>query len=137
MAYEARILFETEFATPWTCADGTAIDKGSLLKLADPSTVSISAHGSADDTFGGIITRDKIANDGAQASVLRGCRAKIRLSGNCTVGDALVLDSDVNTVKAALSNNPAGDIVGLSCETGTTGEYIEVDVRPGVAQPFI
>ena len=129
MAYEAKILFETEFATPWTCADGTAIDKGTLLVLSDPSTVA--AHSAADQMFGGILTRDKIANDGADASVIRGCRAKIRLSGNVTAGNTVALDADVNTVKVSTSANRGGSIVGIACETGTTGQYIEVEVRPG------
>jgi len=46
----------------FTVADGTAIPKGTLLKLTDPRTAII-ADGSG-DMLAGIAARDKIASDG-------------------------------------------------------------------------
>ena len=62
MANEA--ILRTRFSDPvdFTCADGVAIPKGTVLQLTDPRTVSAS---SADnEIFAGICARDKIASDG-------------------------------------------------------------------------
>ena len=134
MVYETTLLWETEIAIPFTCANGTGIDKGTVCQLTDPATAS--AHSGANQTFCGIVKVEKIASDGmTQIAIYRGGHFRMRISGNVTVGDALALDSNVNTVKTAVSANLGGDIVGTALETGTTGEYIRVEVRPSPQIP--
>jgi len=127
MVYEAKLLLEINPALPFTCANGTGIDKGVVCQLTDPLTAS--AHSGADQTFAGIVKTEKIASDGlTKVALYRDGWFRMYLSGNATVGDPLALDSSLNHVKAATSANPAGDIVGIALETGTTGEMIAVDI---------
>lgn len=134
MAYETTLLLETEIAVPFTCANATGIDKGTVCQLTDPVTAS--AHSGANQTFCGIVKVEKIASDGmTQVSIYRGGRFKMHLSGNATVGDALALDSSLNHVKAATSANKGGDVVGTAMESGATGETIVVEVRPSANVP--
>jgi len=136
MVYETTLMIETELPLPFTVADGTAVALGTVMKLSDPLTAA--PHSSADDTFAGIAAAEKIASDGKTSLALfRGGWHKMTLSGNVTAGDAVVLDTQLNTVKAATSANPAGDMVGIALENGATSETIMVEVRPGVANPFI
>lgn len=131
MVYEAKLLLEINPALPFTCANGTGIDKGVVCQLTDPLTAS--AHSAANQTFAGIVKTEKIASDGlTKVALYRDGWFKMRISGNVTVGDALALDTDVNTLKAATSANVSGDTVGLALETGTTGEYIAVDIKQGI-----
>ena len=62
MANEAVLMIETELPIPFTCADGTGIAKGTVLKMADLATVSL-ADGT-NDIVGGITGTEKIAYDG-------------------------------------------------------------------------
>ena len=62
MANEAILMIKTEIPIPFTCADGTGIEKGTLLKITDPMTVALAAETA--DVFAGIAVEEKIANDG-------------------------------------------------------------------------
>lgn len=46
----------------FTCADGTGIAKGTILKLADPRTVAAAT--ADNDVFAGIAAEEKVASDG-------------------------------------------------------------------------
>ena len=61
MALECTIVYETSLPVAFTCADGTGIEKGSILKLADPNTVSITAGDT--DPVAGIAAEEKRRND--------------------------------------------------------------------------
>jgi len=62
MANEAVLVGRKNHPQMFTCADGTGIEKGTILKLTDPRTVAAS---SADgDICAGIAAEEKIANDG-------------------------------------------------------------------------
>lgn len=62
MANEATLRVMRSPPIQMTCADGTGIEKGTLVKISDPRTVSAT---SADGNFFfGITAREKIANDG-------------------------------------------------------------------------
>jgi hypothetical protein len=66
MANEAVIIELTNGGNPimMTCAAGTAITKGTLLKLTDNRTVAAAAGGTSNgDPFGGIAAADKVAAD--------------------------------------------------------------------------
>jgi hypothetical protein len=47
----------------YTCADGAAIAKGTLLKITDPRTVS--AHSGIDQPIAGIAAHEKVISDGS------------------------------------------------------------------------
>ncbi len=65
MAAEAVIieLFNGGRPIRYTVADGATIEKGTLMKLADPRTAS--AHSAADQPIVGIAAAEKVASDGA------------------------------------------------------------------------
>ena len=88
MANEAILIIETELPIPFTCAEGTGIAKGALLKMADLATVSL-ADGT-NDIVGGIAGTEKIASDGmVRIDVYRGGYFKVEASGSISVGDTL------------------------------------------------
>ena len=62
MAGEHTLVTELEPPVSFTCADGTGIEKGTLLKLTDPMT-AIATSG-AGDAIAGVAAAEKIANDG-------------------------------------------------------------------------
>ena len=131
MANEASII-ELSGMNPimFTCADGTNISKGCLLKLtSDPNTVAASAADS--DVYAGVAVADKEANDGAttiavhvpgQMNVfdMTACTAGITLGG-------IVSLSGANIVKQATeAEMVTGDIVGKCMETAGDSEVVRV-----------
>ena len=62
MTQEAVLVFELSKPIPMTCADGTGIEKGAILKISDPFTVAL-ADGDG-DAIAGIAAEEKIASDG-------------------------------------------------------------------------
>lgn len=133
MANEATIVFRTHHAIPFTVANVTGIERGAILKMTDPLTAALSD--GADDVIAGIAASEKIASDGKiKLGVYRGGIFKVTLSGSATVGDPLgTTTGSVNQVKVAgvLSGSK---ILGYALETGTTGETILMEVRPGIAR---
>ena len=128
MANESVLIFETERPIPFTVANATGIEKGAILKMTDPRTAIIN---SADnDAVAGIAAREKIASDGrTRLSVYRDGIFDITASGNITVGDAVAIDASVNHVRAAV-NTSGANILGFALETATTGEVIQVELKP-------
>lgn len=135
MANEATLVYELESPLPFTVANATGVERGSLMKLTDPRTAIITS--AANDTFAGVLASEKIASDGkTTASVYRRGIFKMTLSGSCTVGDALVTDSAVNHVKKCpdYTTLSSANLVGIALETGTTGETILVELNPQTIQ---
>lgn len=62
MAQECTLVYKILPPIPFTCANGTGIAKGAILKLTDPMTVAL-ADGDQ-DYVAGIAAEEKIANDG-------------------------------------------------------------------------
>ncbi len=62
MAQECTLVYEKALPVPYTCANGTGIAKGAILKLADLNTVAL-ADGDG-DPIAGIAAEEKIADDG-------------------------------------------------------------------------
>ena len=62
MADECTLVFETGLPIPFTCADGTGIEKGAVLLLTDPMTVATTT--GDNDEVAGIAAEEKIADDG-------------------------------------------------------------------------
>lgn len=136
MANEAVLLRQYSVPVSFTVADGTGIEKGTLLVLSDPNTAAASASDAAAATVAGIAATEKVANSGiTKLAVHRDGEFKVYLSGTCTVGDPLAylsgstyanyVNSVVNTV--LLSGTK---IIGEALETGTAGEQIRMILKP-------
>jgi hypothetical protein len=133
MANEATLMWETEIPIPFTVADGTGIEKGSLLKLTDPATAII--HSGDEDAIVGIAAEEKIASDGrTKIGVYMGGIFKMTTSAAVTVGTAVAASGTVNKVKAADATCVGSKIVGIALETsGGDAETILVKLCPGMA----
>lgn len=108
-----------------TCANGTGIEKGTVLKIADLNTVSAAV--AANDNIGGIAYTEKIANDGnTQIAVLTGPGDELKgtASGAITVGDPLVTAVPANYLASGryLANVSGAVVIGIAAETAAAGE---------------
>ena len=127
MANEATLVVETGKPINFTVSDGTGIEKGTILKLTDPTTGAAS---SADgDLFCGITLVEKVASDGqTRIPVSRHGVWDIKDSGaGITAGDPvkiaganLVATADDDTV------NNFSEVVGVALQTAAASEVIEV-----------
>ena len=133
MANEAALRLKLDEACPFTCADGTGIAKGALLKLTDPRTAIISS--AAADKIAGICAREKVASDGrTECDVYRRGWFDMSCSGSVNIGDPVVAaDTSVypNFVGAAAITASGANIIGHALEAGTNGEVILIDVNIG------
>lgn len=110
----------------FTCASGTAISKGCILKLTDPRTASAS---SAADVFAGIAAMEKSASDNSTTiSAYTYGLFDLFATGPITAGMTVSL-SGANMVKAATeAEMVTGAAFGKALETATVPEVIEVMV---------
>lgn len=132
MANEATLVFELEPPIPFTCADGTGIEKGTLLKLTDPMTVAL-ADGAA-DVIAGIAAAEKIANDGNTKIpvYLRGV-FKMLSDGTVAIGAGVMADgTNPNEYITATAAADAAAIFGIALETVADGETGLVLVNVGI-----
>ena len=132
MANEAVLVHELEPPIPFTCADGTGIAKGSLLKLTDPMTVAL-ADGAA-DMIAGIAAEEKIANDGKTtiAVYLRGV-FKMVSDGTVSAGAGVIADgTNPNEFITATAAADAAAIFGISLESVADGHSGMVLVNVGI-----
>lgn len=134
MANEAVLIKQVTVPISVTIADGTAIPKGSLLKLADPATFSLSS--AVNDIVGGIAGVEKIASDGTtQLGVFRGPGDwfKVTASGAVTVGDPLGLvgDSVGNWVRSVrvISYLSGAQVIGTALETASDQETFKMELN--------
>ena len=130
MAFECTLLVETELTIPITCADGTQIPKGRVLKLADPATVSASS--GTNDVVGGIAASEKIADDGfVKTDVYRGGIWKGTASGSITNGDSLGTTVTGQLVSQRVITGLSGSrIVGTAWEDATDLQTFKFELRP-------
>ena len=131
MANEAVPMFAqgSVLGIPFICANATGIEMGTVVKLADPFTVSAAA--AQNDIVGGITLAEKIASDGViTVPVARSGVWKVTASGNITVGNALVVAPipTANKFEAAAVN--AENIAGTALETATDGQTFLMELRP-------
>ena len=131
MANEATLVVETALPINFTCADGTGIEKGTLLKLSDPMTVA--AHSGDEDVFGGVAAVEKIAKDVVtKIAEYRDGIFRITTAGAITAGQSVALSATANKIKAADATCTGGKIVGIALETAAgADETILVELRPG------
>ena len=118
---------------PFICANGTGIEMGTALKLADPFTVS--AHSGELDSVGGVALAEKIASDGVTTiPVARSGIWKVTGSGNITAGDPVGLadagfPNQVFSLKSVI-NLSGNVVVGTALETSTTGQTLLIELKP-------
>jgi len=127
MANECTLIFETEVAIPFTCANGTGIEKGTVLKLEDPLTVSYA--NASNQIVGGIAKNEKIASDGkTKISIYRGGIFKGTCSGSVTIGCPLCT-AETNKIRTGLGISGV-NIIGIALEAGSNGETILFELKP-------
>lgn len=131
MANEAQLRLKLENSCPFTVADGTGIEKGSLLKVTDPRTAIIAS--GTGDALAGIAMREKVADSGrTELGVYRRGWFDMYVSGAVTVGQAVCSISGFpNYVMAAGETVSGAAILGTALETGSNGEQILIDVNVG------
>lgn len=133
MADEAVLIYETSIPIPFTCADGAGIEKGTILKLADPATAS--AASGLNDTIAGIAAAEKINGDGStKIPVYRGGIFRVKVSGSVTVGDPLVVAGNAANNLLQTAGVNAEQIVGYALETASNAETILMELHPTVMQ---
>lgn len=116
----------------FTVADGTGIEKGTIMKIdSDPRTIAAS---SADgDLIVGIAAEEKVANDG-QTSLAVYTHGIFDLtcsgSGTATLGEPVKV-TGANLIDVADDDTIAHmmEVVGVALETGGNSEKINVLVR--------
>lgn len=132
MALECTLMVETELPISFTCADGTGIEKGTVLKLADPMTVS-AAGASANAIVAGIAAEEKIANDGKTTiAVYRRGIFKGTAGGAITVGDPLETSSGAanELIKSTPAASSSQNIVGVAFETAADTNTFIFELNP-------
>ena len=130
MANEATLWMEYLPPIPMSCADGTGIEKGTVLKLTDPMTAS-AADGTEGDPVAGICASEKIADDGnTKVAVYRSGIFKMTASGSIAAGDPVATSDGgaANKVIKAATNEE--DILGTSLETASDGHTFLVELNP-------
>ena len=116
------------FPVSMTVADGTGIEKGTLLLASDPNTAAAST--GANDQLAGILYTEKIASDGnTRAAVLKGPGDILRATASGSIGmnDALVSSATGASFVASgqgqtVTQLSGSRILGRSLETVTDGQ---------------
>lgn len=131
MANEATLVFEEELPVRFKVADGTGIEKGALLKMADAFTAS-SADGT-NDILAGIASQEKIASNGQVAEgVYQKGIFKLTASGAITVGDPVgAIATWTNYVASQKDTLTLSGLrtLGHALETVTNGQTVLVKVN--------
>ena len=135
MALEWTLLVELEPPVGFTCADGTGIEKGTLLKLTDPMTVIIvSGDG---DAFAGVAAEAKIANDGrTKLPVYRQGVFRMFAGGSITAGNSVQAEgTTANEVVIGATGKDGAEIIGTALEDVTAQQSFLVDLNIGAGSP--
>lgn len=111
-----------------TIADGTAIAKGTALKLTDPNT----ALAATDSTpFAGVTIEEKTVSDGIVeiGAALDGVWDAKDSGAGITVGTAVRLSANNLIVTAVAADLLSGAFAGVAEETASASEVIRVRLR--------
>lgn len=134
MASEAVMVMRLEPAINFTCANGTGIEKGAILKNADPMTASL-ADGD-EDYVAGIAANEKIASDGkTKIGVYRRGIFRIKCSGAVTCGQTVstwASTGATNVVAVSTATSVSSKTLGIALQTAAEGESVLIEVNPGV-----
>lgn len=132
MANEAVLMFETSLPIPMVRSDTTVgIEQGAALQLVDEYKVSGARIASA--LCGGIAAAEAIASDGiSTVPVYRSGIFKVKVSGSCTVGDAMTTDTSINYFKAIgqTYSFSGSKVWGIALGTATTDQTVLMELRP-------
>ena len=134
MALEATLLYELEPAVPFTCADGVAIPKGSIMEISDPSTVTIT-NGDTDPIIG-VAAEEKIADDGKTTIgvYMRGIFKAFAGAAGVTAGGALITDTATGAAnELVVADVNSENLVGIALETATDTQSFKFLLQPVVA----
>ena len=132
MANEATLIFTDGVPIPFTCADGTGIERGTILKMTDPFT-AIAASG-VNDIVAGIAATEKIASDGkTKIAVYRSGIFKVTASGSIAVGDSCGTDIS-NLIRSNTNTNSlsGSKSIGIALETAANGETFLMELKPTI-----
>lgn len=131
MALEAVLIYETAKPIPFTCADGTGIEKGAVLKLSDPMTAATTTGDT--DACAGIAAEEKIANDGkTKIAVYReGIFKGFAGAAGVTAGMAIITDTGTGAAnELVVADLNSENIVGIALETATDTESFLFELKP-------
>lgn len=130
MASETTLVVETQRPINMTCADGTGIEKGAILKLTDPRTASL-ADGDG-DIIAGIAAEEKIANDGKTSiAVYRGGIFKGLAGTAITVGDPIDTHASTGATNELAAAPVNGEhLVGVALETASDTHTFLFELNP-------
>lgn len=112
-----------------TVADANAIEKGQLLHLIDPRTVS--GANRVNLPCAGILAREKISGDGrTQVAVYRKGIFDLPASGAIIAGEGVRMAEAGYVMKAGVITVPASGaiVLGHALETATDKEYIQISL---------
>ena len=131
MALETTLVFETSIPIPFTCADGTGIEKGAVLMLSDLMTVATTTGDT--NAVAGIAAEEKVANDGKvkiavyTGGIFRGYAG----AAGATVGMALITDTATGAAnELVVADLNSEQIVGRALETAADGETFLFQLNP-------
>ena len=128
MANEATLSLRIENPLPFTVADATGIEKGTVCALTDPRTAI--ANSTNGGKIAGIAAREKVANDGrTELAMFRRGWFEMLCSGAVNLGDPLTAYH--NEVQVCAVTASGANIIGTALETGSDNETILVDVNIG------
>ena len=114
----------------FTVADGTGIEKGTVMELTDPRTaIKVSGAGVV---IAGIAAAEKVASDGQTRLALytNGIfELKCGAAGTATLGSMVRSAGSDNTITVSTTlDNETGKSIGKALETGSPNEVIAVAV---------
>lgn len=131
MAQECTLIEEWGIPTSYTCADGTTIEKGAILKMTDDATVAL-ADGDG-DPVAGIAAAEKIASNGQTKIAVHTTGKFIGTAGATavTAGQGIMTyngtgdDNDIVVCAAGEDN-----VMGYALETVANNETFQFILAP-------
>jgi predicted RecA/RadA family phage recombinase len=136
MTNETTCVLETELPINFTCADGTGIEKGAILKLTDSMTASL-ADGD-EDIVAGIAATEKIENDGTTSvAVYRRGIFRMQANGAIDAGDVVATaatSGESNEIDTATASAVGCKTLGIALEdieAGSTG-LVELNIGANI-----
>lgn len=131
MAKETTLVFQTGIPIPFTCADGTKIEKGAILAGSDQMTVATTT-GDTDVVFG-IAAAEKIASDGNTTIPVHteGIFKGYAGAAGVTAGAAIITDTGTGAANELVNADVNSEnIVGRALETATDGQTFLFELKP-------
>lgn len=135
MADECVMIEEWGFPTSFTVADGTGIEKGAVLKFADPNTAATTTGDT--DVVAGIAAAEKIASNGQTRLAVHRTGKFIGTAGvaGVTAGMAIITDTATSSAnRLVVADVNSEHIVGIALETATNGETFQFILAPTAVQ---